>query len=600
MTDTPPSDRKPTYDGGIDGVLRQMEGRRAPLTFSKGEALPPLEVDFAPLKTARVPAPDKDPVRDGPVKSSNRRKTLEIRAELAGNTELTALHGLLIAHLRKRDQPAHVPALFERMWAEESDHLLTHLDQRWLVSALTTFGDHGQTEVQRRVGQAMTVLFGTMKLYESERRYSGFAADRPFPLKGKDKAPLPMEMDAFHLPAGGLDVNMLGRLWLDAGEDRVLKPLARHLLDLLIHDPRTVFRRFRIMRKRKERRDAGKAAEKDAGAEPEIIAPKVTAPVPHVPPRRGPLPTWGVVCTTNAAPDDVARFTAHHLSLGAARIELFLDAPAPETADFLAGHPQVRLTTCDAAYWQASGKTRPEAHQLRQAHNATRAYRASDLDFLAHVDVDEFLIPEVDIARALRFVPDDCAQARIRPVELLAPDDGPPRHFKITHRQARRKRAVLDHIYPSYGAYLTGGFISHTSGKVFARTRIPGARLGIHGLRLDGQSVGNEAEMPKLKLAHFHAASFAHFRDRVRFRLDRGSYRKPEDDEAMRLADVLDFVLETEGETGLRHFFDEVCTDSPALRARLDEHGMLLTHPLDLDAQVAAVFGTDANARGAA
>lgn len=405
MTDTPPPDRKPTYEGGIEGVLQQMEGRREALTFSKGEALPPLDVDFAPWKSSIIPVPADDPVRDGPVKSSNRRKTLEIREELAGNTELTALHGLLIAHLRKRDQPEHVAALFHRMWAEEADHLLAQLDQRWLVSALTTFGDHGQTDVQRRVGHAMTVLFGTMKLYESERRYSGFAADRPFPLKGKDKGPLPMEMDAFHLPAGGLDVNMLGRLWLDAGEDAVLKPLARHLLDLLIHDPRTVFRRLRIMRKRKERRDSPRTDEKDAGPEP-----KVTAPVPHVPPRRGPLPTWGVVTSTNAPLGEVTRFAAHYLTLGATRIELFLDAEAPEVASFFADHPQIRITTCDGAYWQSCNKDRPEAHQLRQAHNATRAYRASDLDFLAHFDVDEFLIPETDIAKALRFVPEDCAQ----------------------------------------------------------------------------------------------------------------------------------------------------------------------------------------------
>ncbi|TNF22997.1 MAG: glycosyltransferase family 2 protein [Rhodobacteraceae bacterium] len=595
MSDAPTPARKPTYEGGIAGVLEQMEARRAPLTFSKGEALPPPDVDLAPLKAALIPAPGDDPLRAGPVKSSNRRKMLEIREELAGKSDLAGLHGLLIAHLRKREQPAHTAALFHRIWAEEADHLLDQLDQRWLVSALTTFGDHGATEVQRRVGQAMTVLFGTMKLYESERRYSGFAADRPFALKGKDRGPLPMEMDAFHLPAGGLDVNMLGRLWLDAGEDTVLKPLARHLLDLLIHDPRTVFRRLRIMRRRKERRDTARAGETDAGP-----APKVTAPVPHVPPRRGPLPTWGVVTTTNAPLDQIARFAAHCLHLGAAGLDLFLDDDAPEVADFFADHPQVRVTPCDSAFWQACGKNRPEAHQLRQAHNATRAYRASDLDFLAHLDVDEFLLPETGIARALRFVPEDCAQARVRPVELLAPPDGVPRHYKITHRQAGQKRAVLDRIYPAYGAYLTGGFISHTSGKVFARTRIPDVRLGIHGLRLEGQSVGNEAEMPRLRLAHHHAASFDHFRDRVMFRMTRGSYRKPEDDEAMRLADVLGFVRETEGEAGLRHFFDEVCTDSPELRARLAAHDMLVTHPLDLDAQVAEVFGPRPAKRGAA
>nr|WP_283646978.1 Clp protease N-terminal domain-containing protein [Marinovum algicola] len=146
----------------------------------------------------------------------------------------------------------------------------------------------------------------------------------------------------------------------------------------------------------------------------------------------------------------------------------------------------------------------------------------------------------------------------------------------------------------------THRILSHTSGKVFARTRLSDVRFGIHGLRLVGKAVGNEGALPRMMLAHCHAASFEHFRDRVTFRLTRGSYRKPEDDDAMRLGDVLDFVLDTEGEAGLRHFFDEVCTDSAPLRDRLARHDMLVTQELDLDAQVRTVFGPRAADAGAA
>ena len=587
--------RKPTYDGGITAVLAQMEARRDPLTLARGEALPPLDAALEPLKTTIIPAPEDDPLRAAPLRSTNQRKQLEIRAELAGNTELTALHGLLIAHLRKRKQPGHCAALFTRLWEEEADHLLAQLDARWLVSAITTFGDHGLTETQRSVGQAMNVLFGTIKLYETERRHSGMPADRPFPLKGKDRGPLPMEMDPFHIPAGGLDVNMLGRLWQEAERDKVLKPLAHHLLDLLIHDPRTVFRRLRIMRKRKERRDAAKAAERDT---PEPDPAKVIVPVP-ISDRRTP-PQWGVVSTIDAPVDDIARFAAHYLTLGAARIDIYLDRPCPEALTFFGSEPRVHLTICDADYWASTGKDHPDAHQLRQAYNATRAYRASDLDWLAHVDVDEFLICPIPVARALRFVPDHAAQARMRPVEALADGSVNPKHFKISHRQAGQKRRVLDTIYPNYGSYLTGGFISHTSGKVFARTGLDGVRFGIHGLKKDGAGIENEAAMPRMKLAHLHARSFDAFRGRMDFRLERGSYRKPGEDDAMRLGDVLDFVIETEGEAGLRHFFDEVCTDSPALRDRLAGHEMLFTHALDLDKQVADIFGPLDKTAGAA
>lgn len=593
MTDPEQPRRKSTYDGGIDALLAQMESRRAPLTFARTEALPGLDTDLAPLKAARVPDASEDPLRAMPLRSSNQRKHLEIRAELAGNSELAALHGLLVAHLRKRDQPPHTAALFARLWAEEPGHLLSHLDARWLVSAITTFGDHGLTETQRSVGQAMNVLFGTIKLYETERRHSGTPADRPFPLKGKDSGPLPMGMDPFHIPAGGLDVNMIGRLWQDAARDDVLKPLAHHLLDLLIHDPRTVFRRLRIMRKRKERRDAMK----ESGDSPKAPA-KVTLPAPATTPRS--RPRWGVVSTIDAPQDDIARFAAHYLSLGADEVHIYLDSPTPEVIDFFKGRDRLCITPCDAAYWADLDKERPEAHQLRQAFNATRSYRDSGLDWLAHVDVDEFLLCPIPVARALRFVPADCVQARMRPVEALADGTPNPRHFKLTHREAGQKRQVLEAIFRNFGSYLTGGFISHTSGKVFARTGLPDVRFGIHGLKHAGAGIENEAAMPRMKLAHLHARSYQAFRDRVSFRLARGSYRKPEDDDAMRLGDVLDFILETEGEPGLRHFFDEVCLDCSELRDRLGQHGMLMTHALELDAQTARHFGPRSRTAGAA
>lgn len=43
-------------------------------------------------------------------------------------------------------------------------------------------------------------------------------------------------------------------------------------------------------------------------------------------------------------------------------------------------------------------------------------------------------------------------------------------------------------------------------------------------------------------------------------------------------------ALETEqGGAGLRNFFDAVCADSPALRARLDAAGLLRIRQLGLD-----------------
>ncbi|MBN9889743.1 glycosyltransferase family 2 protein [Salipiger abyssi] len=579
--------KRPTWPGGIAAVLTQMEGRRDALAYAETEAPPAADLDLASLAARIVTDPDDDPAEAPPFRSSYHRKRHALRKELTGESELVFLNALLVAHLRKRDFPAHIPALFQRLWAEQGPHLLDHLNQRWLVSAITTFGDHGTTPTQRSVGLALTVLFGTMKLYESERLYSGLNADRPFPLDQKARGPLPMEMDAYAIANGGLDVNMIGRLWTEAEDDPVIRPLAHHLLDLLIHDERTLFRRLMTMRARKSRSDARKApATPTRGDNP--------APVPAA--QRGLTQdtlNWGLVSTIRAPLPQIARFAAHHIELGAEALHIYLDAPEAETVAFLSRHPSIHITQCDAAYWQASGKPRMEAHQLRQAHNATRALRetADSLHWLGHIDVDEFLLPDRPVSGILADISPRHALARIAPAEALARDDGPPQHFKLTHRQAGQPKAVLQEIYPTFGLHLYGGFLSHSSGKVFARTGIPDTRLGIHTLKYRGEEASNRAKPADIHLAHLHAPSWEHFLTHLAFRRDKGSYRARSSRPEMGQADLIGFLAEEEGEAGLRLLFDEVCADTPELREKLAAHDMLLSRDFDPDAAVARVFG---------
>lgn len=573
------------YPGGIPALLAQYEGRRDPFSYATGEALPPLDTDLAALAQQTVTDPADDPARCPPFRSSYHRKCFALRQELNGASDLVFLNALLIAHLRKRSWPDHAPALFLRLWTEQAQHLLDRLDPRWLVSSVTTFGDHGATAPQRSTGLALTTLFGAMKLYESERLYSGHSPDRAFPLDGKIRAKLPLDMDSYALASGGLDVNLIARLWQEADADPVIAPLAHRLLTLLIGDDRTVMRRLATMRKRKARQDTRKPA-----------APRRAniAPVPHdCPLPRADNLRWGLVATIKAPLPAIARFAAHHLELGAAALHVFLDAPDEQTARWLSRHPRIHVTQCDADYWRAIGKPRPDAHQLRQALNATRALRANadTLDWLGHVDVDEFLIPARPVADTLAMVPADCAFARIPPAEALAREDADPDVFKLTHAQAGQPKAVLQDIYPTFGLHLYGGFLSHNSGKVFARTGIPDTRLGIHTLKYRGEDATNRAKPDGLHLAHFHAPNWQHFIDHLDFRRRQGSYRPRSTRRELGQADLLAYLTAEEGEAGLRLLFDEVCTDSPALRDRLRAHDMLIEHRFDLDGAVSRVFG---------
>ncbi len=578
---TPPN---PAYPNGLAGILDQMNTRRAPLGFAQGEALPPLDCDLAALAKTRVKLP-ADSTR---TRSENARKTWEIAKELKGQNALLHLNALLIAHLRKHSQPAHTADLFQRLWSEQADLLIRDMDLRWKVSSLTTFGDHGKTTAQRSAGLGLSTLFGAMKLYESERLFSGRESDRPFTLDGRATGPLPLEMNAYSLLDGGLDVNMIGRLYEEADTDPVIRPLAHDMLQRLIDDPGTVFRRLHRLRARRQRQK-DQTNDDDTQTGVTVTVPKATTRTPR----------WGVVCTTNAPLLEVARFVAHHLDIGATRVYLYLDAPDPEVSDLLRDHPQVDVTVCDSAYWKDTGKARPDAHQLRQTYNATRALRAATgtVDWLGHIDTDEFILCDKKLSTALKSVPDDMAGVRLFPAEALAmPDPGEmPKHFKLRTTADGVPASAINEIYPTFGSYVRGGFLSHLAGKVFARTGLGDLRLAIHRLRLKGEDVLNTAALPEAFVGHLHAPDWDSFAAKLEFRQTKGSYRIKSDGALKSIGHLLRYLREEEGEDGLRLFFDEVCLDSAALRKSLKRHDLLLKPRFDPDAAIQRVFGVTLN-----
>ena len=576
--DTP---HNPAYPDGLTGILNQMNARRAPLSFAQGEALPPLDCDLAAIAKTRV----KNPGKGSATRSENARKSWEIAKELTGQNALLHLNGLLIAHLRKRSQPSHTADLFQRLWAEQSDLLLREMDLRWKVSSLATFGDHGKTPAQRAAGLGLATLFGTMKLYESERLFSGRDADRPFTLDGRINGTLPLDMNAYALVDGGLDVNMIGRLWDEADQDDIIRPLAHDILQRLIDDHRTVFRRLHRLRARKLRR-----------MEQKPPPPPSTGITVEVPKPAAATPSWGVVCTTNAPVLDATRFVAHHLELGAKHIYLFLDAPDQEVTDLLGDLPSISLTVCDADYWSDLGKERPEEHQLRQVFNSTRALRMAEgkVDWLGHIDVDEFILCKTKLATALKKVPPDMAGVRVFPAEALAPQNGKlPTRFKLRSTGRHVSPNAVHEIYPTFGSYVRGGFLSHLAGKVFARPGLDDMRLAIHRLRTQGQDVENIHILEDTYVGHLHAPDWDSFLRKLDFRQTKGSYRIRPGEPAKSVGRLLAYLQEEEGEDGLRQFFDELCADSADLRQRLQRHNLLLEPKFDPDAAIGKLFGVD-------
>jgi len=315
------------------------------------------------------------------------------------------------------------------------------------------------------------------------------------------------------------------------------------------------------------------------------------------------MTTWGVIATIKAETAMILRFAAHHLELGASRVYVYLDAPNPQAQALLRDHPKCRVVRTDDGYWTRHNGTRPPMHQPRQTFNATRAYhRATEVDWLMHMDVDEFLVSQGQIAAHLAALPDTVQCARARPMELLA--GGDPQQdaaFKAFIPAGKSRERTVGALYPTFGQHLKGGFLSHIAGKIFVRTGTPGIKFRIHNAFLDGETNPNHVEMDDIRLAHFHATDWDRWHAHFGYRHRAGSYRpdlgpaRSRDRGGITMHELFAMIFEQEGAPGLRAFFDEVCADTPALRARLDAHGCLQRATFPFDTSVAKHFPTFAN-----
>lgn len=301
---------------------------------------------------------------------------------------------------------------------------------------------------------------------------------------------------------------------------------------------------------------------------------------------------WGLVATVKAPVTDVLNFVAHHVELGAHRVYIYLDAPDDTAFAPLKAHPKVRVTRCDDNYW-SQHKRRPKKHQVRQSANASHAYRRSELDWLAHIDVDEFLWTPTPVADRLADLPETALCARLYPAEALAGDGTA---FKTVPRPRERRQAITERLYPTFGRFLNGGFLSHVEGKLFLRTGLADIQFRIHNVFQDELKNPGEVPLDDIILCHLHAKSWEDFIAAYRFRLERGSYRadlapmRPLLEGGMTLHHLLRTIEADRGEAGLRAFYDELCADTPDHRRRLRAEGLLHLCDLDLDRSRARQF----------
>lgn len=303
------------------------------------------------------------------------------------------------------------------------------------------------------------------------------------------------------------------------------------------------------------------------------------------------MTTWGLSATIKAPTPDILHFAAFHLEAGAHRLYLYLDDDNQAALNILKRHPKIRPTLCGDSWWR--GK-RPKKHQVRQTKNATHAYnRKAEVDWLIHMDVDEFLIADAPVSNILSDLQSHAKIARVRPMEQLAGDGTA---FKAFIPNGPDRAKIVADIYPTYGAHIKGGFLSHLAGKLFVRTGLDGIRVQIHNAFHHDEMIKGPEDTLGIDLAHCHAKSWAAWHAAFRYRHAQGSYRaelapsRPRDKGGMSMHDLFATIEAEAGTDGLRAFFDEVCADTPRLQAALARHGVLKHAQIGLNTTIDAHF----------
>lgn len=303
---------------------------------------------------------------------------------------------------------------------------------------------------------------------------------------------------------------------------------------------------------------------------------------------------WGIVATIKAPPREVLNFVAYHLDIGADHLFIFLDNQNPKADAALRDHPQVTVTRTDGAYWRGLGRKKPQRHQPRQTVNASLAYRnASGLDWLLHIDVDEFVCADQPLSDLLGALPANTRCARLFPAEALCTDGVSGLDPKATYCKSLMSRGKvsdsLEHeMFPKFGQYLRGGFVSHHVGKIFVRTGLNDIEFRIHRAFQSGEEVAPQVTLGDVDLCHRHIKDWADWQKTFDYRLQQGSYRaelkppRPSQSGALSLHDLFSFLISEGGEQALRDFYDEVCLARPDLLDQLAKNDLLRVFHLDL------------------
>jgi hypothetical protein len=180
-------------------------------------------------------------------------------------------------------------------------------------------------------------------------------------------------------------------------------------------------------------------------------------------------------------------FVHYHLNIGIDIVYLFFDNPDDSTIPLLSDNPKVKCIRCTKQHWYNIGCDSKSNIEIRQTLNADLALkwsRESNIDWIAHIDVDELIYTDhQNIKGLLSSINENTSYLSIPPLEAIPLHmecNNPYKELSNFKILIKDKQLLCSLPKKDETLYLGEYFRSHLSGKSFTRIRNNIRSLNIH------------------------------------------------------------------------------------------------------------------------
>ena len=227
--------------------------------------------------------------------------------------------------------------------------------------------------------------------------------------------------------------------------------------------------------------------------------------------------------TVRADESIITQFLEYHLAIGIDHIYIFLDDPLYNLpVSQYSDHQKVTFIQCDEQYWSFENTIRfddtrnnekPLGIEQRQFSNYAYARELTECDWIANIDIDEFIYSPYQLKTFLKILPANVFSIRMLTKEAVYTqvidknDIFNTCFFKINSK--KNDKSALQ-FYPKV-LNANGGFWGHKLGKILARSKEPVRFIANHYVAPLNDELLVAVEIDCLTLLHFEGMSETYF-----------------------------------------------------------------------------------------